>query len=191
MSTLLFRADPEINLTRTILHQPGVLAAFLLFCALSGVGTWMLAGGLGWRRVPATLAAVGLSLAVAVTLVRSGGHFPDAGANPVSMCLHDHFSLHGGLQVLNFVMLVPFAFFGTLATRRPITVAVVSAVISGGIELTQAWTGLGVCQSQDFLNNTIGAVIAALAAWLLTLALRDRRPDSRQDHYDNRPMQRV
>lgn len=189
MFTLLSRADPEINLTRTIMNQPGVLAAFLLFCALSGVGTWLIAGNLGWRRLPATLTAVGLSLAVAVTLVRPGGHLPDAGANPVSMCLHDHFSLHGGLQVLNFLMLTPFAFFGTLATRRPFTMVVVSAVISGGIEITQAWTGLGVCQKQDFLNNTIGAVVAVLAAWVVTLLLRDRTEQT--PRYDARPMERV
>jgi hypothetical protein len=189
MFTLLTRVDPEINLTRTIMDQPGVLAAFLLFCALSGVGTWLVAGSLGWRRLPATLAAVGLSLAVAVTLVRPGGHLPDAGADPVSLCLHDHFSLHGGLQVLNFLMLAPFAFFGTLATRRPITVAVVSAVLSAGIELTQAWTGLGVCQKQDFLNNTIGAVIAVGVAWLVTMVRNDRINGQRQ--YDRRPMERV
>jgi glycopeptide antibiotics resistance protein len=91
--------------------------------------------------------------------------------------------------VLNFLMLTPFAFFGTLATRRPITMVVVSAVISGGIEITQAWTGLGVCQKQDFLNNTIGAVVAVLAAWVLTLLLRDRTEQPPQ--YDNRPMERV
>jgi VanZ family protein len=190
MTTLLIRAHPEIYMTRVILDQPGVLAAFLLFCALSGVGTWLVAGNLGWRRLPATLAAVGLSLAVAVTLVRPGGHLPDAGANPVSLCLHDHFSLHGGLQVLNVLMLVPFAFFGTLATRRPITVAVVSVVLSAGIELTQAWTGLGVCQKQDWLNNSVGAVLAVSAAWLLTVLL-DNRGDRRHQHQDQRPLERV
>lgn len=190
MDTVLTRAQPEINLTRTILDQPGVLAAFVLLCALFGVGMWLVARSLGWHRLFATLAAVSLSLAIAVTLVRPGGHLPNPGASPVSMCLHDQFSLHGGLQVLNLLMLTPFAFFGTLATRRPITLMVASALLSAGIELTQAWTGLGICQKQDFLNNTFGAIIAAATAWLLLVALGRNRTakDHQQDH---RPVARV
>lgn len=150
MWTLRDRVGAEIDLTRTIMAQPGVLAAFLVCCVLFGTGVWLLSGTLGWRRLPATLAAVGLSLAVAVTLVRSGGHLPDTATNPVTLCLRDPFSLHGGLEMLNFLMLMPFAFFGTLATRRPLSTIVLSAVVSGGIELAQAWTALGVCQKQDF-----------------------------------------
>jgi hypothetical protein len=189
MDTVLTRAQPEINLTRTILNQPGVLAAFVLLCALFGVGTWLVARRLGWHRLFATLAAVGLSMAIAVTLVRPGGHLPNPGASPVSMCLHDQFSLHGGLQVLNLLMLTPFAFFGTLATRRPISLAAVSALLSAGIELTQAWTGLGVCQKQDFLNNTFGAIVAVIAAWLLLVAAGRNR--AANDHQPQRPMARV
>lgn len=190
MDTVLARAQPEINLTRTILDQPGVLAAFVLLCALFGVGTWLVARHLGWHRLFATLAAAGLSLAIAVTLVRPGGHLPNPGASPVAMCLHDQFSLHGGLQVLNLLMLIPFAFFGTLATRRPISLAVVSALLSAGIELTQAWTGLGVCQKQDFLNNTFGAVVAAVVAWLL-LALLGRNRAARDRRQVRRPLEHV
>jgi hypothetical protein len=190
MDTVLDRAQPEINLTRTILDQPGVLAAFVLLCALFGVGTWLLARRLGWHRLFAMSAAAGLSLAIAVTLVRPGGHLPNPVASPVAMCLHDQFSLHGGLQVLNLLMLTPFAFFGTLATRRPISLAVVSAVLSAGIELTQAWTGLGVCQKQDFLNNTFGAAIAAVVAWLL-LAIIGRNRTTRDHQQVGPPLERV
>ncbi len=180
MFTMLNRVDPEIDLTKTIMGQPGVLAAFLLCSVLLGGVVWLLAGALGWRRVPAAVAAAGLALAVAVTLVRSGGHLPDPNTNPVALCLRDPFSLHGGLEVLNFLMLMPFAFFGTLATRHPIAMMVAAAVVSGGIELAQAWTGLGICQKQDFLNNTIGAVIAAGIAWaVLSVAGSDRRTPQR------------
>jgi VanZ like family len=190
MDTVLARAQPEINLTRTILNQPGVLAAFVLLCVLFGVGTWLAARRLGWHRLFATLAAIGLSLAIAVTLVRPGGHLPNPSASPVSMCLHDQFSLHGGLQVLNLLMLMPFAFFGMLATRRPITLMVASTFLSAGIELTQAWTGLGVCQKQDFLNNTFGAIIAAALAWLLLSVLGHNR--AARDHQQvRRPLERV
>lgn len=191
MLTLLTRAGPEINLTRTILNQPGVLAAFVLLCGLFGVGTWLVARSLGWHRGYALLAAGGLALAIAVTLVRPGGHAPDPGTNPVAMCLSDHFSLHGGLQVLNILMLMPFAFFGTLTTRRPITMMVASGLLSAGIELTQAWTGLGVCQKQDFLNNTFGAVVAATLAWLLLVAIRRNRATDNHQHQPRHPLERV
>jgi len=106
------------------------------------------------------------------------------------MCLHDQFSLQGGLQVLNLLMLMPFAFFGTLATRRPITLMVASAFLSAGIELTQAWTGLGVCQKQDFLNNAFGAIIAAAVAWPLLSVLGHNR--AARDHQQvRRPLERV
>lgn len=185
MLTLVSRAGPEINLTRTILAQPGVLAAFILLCALFGVGTWLVARAMGWHRPFAVLAAGGLALAVAVTLVRPGGHLPNPDTDPVAMCLRDSFSLHGGLPVLNVVMLMPFAFFGTLATRRPIVMVLASAALSAGIELTQAWTGLGVCQKQDFLNNTVGAVVAAVVAWLLlTVLVRNRTAEHGQQRLE-------
>ncbi len=190
MLTLLTRAGPTIDLTRTILDQPGVLAAFVLLCGLFGVGTWLVARALGWHRLYAMLAAGGLALAIAVTLVRPGGHLPDPGVDPVAMCLSDPFSLHGGLQVLNLLMLMPFAFFGTLATRRPITMMVLSALLSAGIELTQAWTGLGVCQKQDFLNNTVGAIVAATMAWLL-LAILGRNRAAKDRQPAGQPFERV
>jgi hypothetical protein len=191
MWAMLNRVDPEIDLTTAILGRPGVMAAFVLFCALFGVGVWLLADSLGWSKLPAVLSAVGLSLAVAVTLVRSGGHWPSAGVNPISLCLHDRFSLHGGKQILNFAMLMPFAFFATLATRRPIWTLVASAVVSGGIEITQAWTGLGICQGQDFLNNTIGAAIAIGVAWLIMVLVRNGRRPRQPEHQEYQPLQRV
>jgi hypothetical protein len=189
MVTMFHRAGPELDLTWLIMGKPGVLAAFLLCCTLLGAGTWLAAGRLGWRRTPATLAAVGLSLALAVTLVRSGGHLPEAGTNPVALCLRDAFSLDSGLQVLNFLMLMPFAFFATVATRRPVSVIVLSAVISGGIEILQGWTGLGVCQKQDFLNNTLGALVAASIGWLLVKIVRSARKGNHIS--DRRPLERV
>jgi glycopeptide antibiotics resistance protein len=85
---------------------------------------------------------------------------------------------------------MPFAFFGTLATRRPITLAVVATFLSAGIEITQAWTGVGVCQKQDFLNNSVGAAIAALVAWLLLVFL-GRNRTTEEHRPDHRPLQRV
>jgi hypothetical protein len=170
------RVAPELDLAQLILHKPGVLAAVLGGFVLLGLLAWGLASALHWYRLPAVLAGGGLALALAVTLVRSGGHLPQGVGDPLALCMRDSFSLHGGLPVLNFAMLMPLAFFATLATRRPISVTLCCALLSAGIEVTQALTGLGICQKQDFLNNTAGALLAALVAWAVLAILGIERP---------------
>jgi hypothetical protein len=162
-----------------MLSRPGVFAAELLGTVILGVLAWMIAGRLGWFRWAAVLAAAGLAMALAVTLARHGGHLP-TGENPLYLCVSGKFSLHSETSQLNFLMLMPFAFFGTIATRRPLTIAVCSALLSAGIEVTQALTGLGVCDKQDFLNNTIGALVVAAIAWLLLLLTRTNGPRRRR-----------
>ncbi|HEX3781353.1 MAG TPA: VanZ family protein [Pseudonocardiaceae bacterium] len=169
MWSFLAPAAPEIGLTQTILNRPGVLVAVIIGTIVLGALAWLLANSLGWNRWAAVLAAAGLALALSVTLVRPGGHLPHRADNPLYLCIHDSFSLHGGLQLLNFAMLMPLALFGALATRRPISTAVGCALLSAGIEVTQALTGLGICQKQDFLNNTIGAIVAVVIAWALLI----------------------
>ena len=182
MWAFLAPAAPEIGLTQTILSRPGVLIAVILGTIVLGLLAWLLARALGWNRLAAVLAAAGLALALSVTLVRPGGHLPHHADNPLYLCMRDSFSLHGGLQLLNFAMLMPLAFFATLATRRPISTAVGCAVLSAGIEITQALTGLGICQKQDFLNNTIGAIVAAVVAWALLIVSGTNGPGRRDRH---------
>ncbi|WP_233824243.1 VanZ family protein [Saccharothrix sp. S26] len=109
-------------------------------------------------------------MALAVTLARPGGSFSVATTDPIGMCVGNEFSLTGSLERLNLVMLAPFAFFATLATRRPFAVLGVSAAFSGAVEFMQALTAIGVCEAQDFYNNTVGAFFAVLVAWLFTVA---------------------
>jgi hypothetical protein len=183
---VLSNAGPSIGLAEDMLSRPAVFAAELLGTLILGVLAWLLAGRLGWFRWAAVLAAAGLAMALAVTLVRHGGHLP-TGQNPLYLCVSGAFSLHSETSQLNFLMLMPFAFFGAIATRRPITIAVCSAALSAGIEITQALTGLGVCDKQDFLNNTVGALIAAALAWILLLLTRTNGP-SRRRHRLHSPM---
>lgn len=161
-----------LRLTELVFEQPdvsvGVVAGGLLLGALA-LG---LAYLLGWGKVPAVLAGFSLALALSVTLVR-----PNLGAdvplgNPLAVCVPGTFSLSGDQAVLNFLMLMPLGFFGVLATRRPLLVALGCASVSAGIELTQAILDLGVCDGQDFVNNSVGAAVATLAGWLLLLAVR-------------------
>jgi hypothetical protein len=111
------------------------------------------------------LAGCVLALALAVTLARAGGSFTLITADPVGRCVGNGFSLAGSRERLNLLMPAPFAFFAVVACRRPFAV---SGLFSGAVELVQAATGIGVCEAQDFYNNTIGAMAAALVAWLVT-----------------------
>jgi VanZ family protein len=168
-------AGPSIGLAEDMLGRPGVFAAEVFGTVILGVLAWLLAGRLGWFRWAAVLAAAGLAMALAVTLVRHGGHLP-TGEDPLYRCVSGKFSLRSETSQLNFLMLMPFAFFGTVATRRPFSIAICAALLSAGIEITQALTGLGVCDKQDFLNNTIGALIAVALAWFLLLITRTNGP---------------
>ena len=175
MFGFLDSAGPSIGLAEDMLSRPGVFVAEVFGALILGVLAWLLARKLGWYRWAAVLAAAGLAMALAVTLVRHGGHLP-TGEDPLYKCVSGQFSLHSETSQLNFLMLMPFAFFGTIATRRPLSIAIASAVLSAGIEVTQALTGLGVCDKQDFLNNTIGALIAVAVAWFLLLVTGTNGP---------------
>ncbi|MEU7531329.1 VanZ family protein [Saccharothrix sp. NPDC042600] len=163
-------ARQDAYIAELVLSQPEVIAGLFVGCLGIGTAALFLARRLGWRPVPAALAGCGLALALAVTLGRPG--VLDAGVlttDPIGWCVANEFSLTGSLQRLNLLMLVPFAFFATIATGRPVVVLALSAGLSGTVELVQATTGLGVCEAQDFANNTVGATFAVLVAWLITL----------------------
>jgi len=71
---------------------------------------------------------------------------------------------------------VPFAIFGTLATRRAVPVAISTVLVSGFIEYVQGATGGGECQLRDIVHNTLGGVIGVLVA-VAMLRLRASQRD--------------
>ncbi|MEV7213679.1 VanZ family protein [Kitasatospora cineracea] len=78
--------------------------------------------------------------------------------------------------VMNIVLYVPLALFGTIVFRRPLTILATSAVLSGVTEVLQTLMGLGrACDSADFVDNVCGALIGT-AAGVVWLWLRRRRP---------------
>ncbi|TQM81494.1 VanZ like protein [Saccharothrix saharensis] len=160
----------DAYIAELVLNQPETVAALFSGAVLLGAVGFVLARYRGWAALPAVLAGFGLALAVAATLARPGGTFTVVTTDPIGMCVGNEFSLTGSLQRLNLVMLVPFAFFATLATRRPWAVLGVSAAFSASVEFVQALTAIGVCEAQDFLNNTAGAFFAVLVGWLVTAA---------------------
>lgn len=163
-------ASEDVDLAERVFAQPGVLTAMLGGCLVLGVLGLVIGRAFRWRPWCTGLAGAGLAGALAVTLARdgdwaqsSGGGLRDAWAQ----CIPNAFSLSGSYARLNFVMLMPFAFFAVLAVRRFLPVAVLCLGAGIGIELFQVVSGRGVCEIQDMLNNTIGGMLAAVAGWML------------------------
>jgi hypothetical protein len=161
------------------LRHPEVPAVFGVASLLFAAAAWWLAARRGWARVPAALAGCGLALAIVVTVVRPIGQFSAGGLDVLATlraCTVGDLSLARTYEKLNVAMLVPYAFFATLATRRPALIAVSGMLISGSLEFVQGTTGGGTCQARDLVHNTAGGLLGALLALLLVrLDQRDRR----------------
>lgn len=158
-------------------HYPEVPAAFTAGTLMLSGAAWWLAPRWGWARLPAVLAGCGLALALAVTVVRPIGIFSAGGLNPLVIlreCVVGNLSLGRTYEKLNVAMLMPFAYFGTLATRRPAIIAVSCLLISGSVEFAQGATGGGTCQAVDVVHNSAGGVLGVLLA-VVTLRLLERR----------------
>jgi VanZ like family len=160
-------------------HHPEVPAAFAAGSLLLGGAAWWLAPRWGWAQVPAVLAGCSLALALAATLVRPIGLFPSGGLDPLAIlreCAVGNLSLARTYEKLNVMMLMPFAFFATLATRRPAIIAGSCLLISGSVEFVQGATGGGTCQATDLVHNAAGGVLGVLlAAMALLLLVRRSR----------------
>jgi hypothetical protein len=165
------------NLLNVLLHHLEVPAAFIPGALILGGMAWWLAPRWGCARMPAVLAAVSLALAFALTVARPFGQFAVGGLNPVAtlrLCTVGSLSLAQLYEQLNVVMLVPFAIFGTLATRRPVLMASTCQLVSVFVELVQAASGGGQCQVRDVVHNALGGALGVLVA-LVVLWLRTRR----------------
>ncbi|MGH3883892.1 MAG: VanZ family protein [Pseudonocardiaceae bacterium] len=154
-------------------HYPEVPAAFAAGTLLFSGAAWWLAPRWGWAQLPAVFAGCGLALALAVTVVRPTEIFSAAGLNPLVIlreCGVGSLSLARTYEKLNVVMLMPFAFFGTLATRRPTIIAASCLLISLSVEVMQGATGGGTCQAFDVVHNSVGGALGVLlgasALWL-------------------------
>ncbi len=136
-----------------------------------GLGARYAARRYGWRPVPSVLAGISLGVVLGVTFSRT---VPDwASAPGREFCHLNGFSLHGSTELLNALLFVPLVFCAVPATRRPVAVACSAVALSAFIEVVQPLTNRGLCETQDFLNNSAGAIVAAIAAAGL-LGLRER-----------------
>jgi uncharacterized membrane protein AbrB (regulator of aidB expression) len=158
----------DLDLVGLAIDHSQVTLAFIVGCLLLGALADGVAVRRGWPRLPAVLAACGLALALAVTVVRPGVDYEAAGWGPTGVargCAAGSFSLSNTYERLNVLMLVPFALFGTLAVRRPAALLVASILLSGAVEYVQGATGDGTCQLRDMVHNTGGAVLAVALGW--------------------------
>jgi hypothetical protein len=156
----------------TLLADYSSALPFLFFALLAAcvpVG-WLLAGaGNRGRRWAAGLAVIALLATLPLTL------WPDSGQRWAFCSVQ--FSLPwlaGGDRLANLAMMLPAAFFGTLATRRPLAIAAAGSGLSALIELTQALLpALGrSCDTDDWEMNTIGVTAGALLGWGLLVLLQ-------------------
>ena len=85
------------------------------------------------------------------------------------------------MQILNNMMLfLPFGFFLYLIWPHPTTV-LISAVFSVLIEGTQLITGLGWCEIDDVLSNSLGGAVGILVAAIAQkIRIRCKKQPSRE-----------
>jgi hypothetical protein len=87
-------------------------------------------------------------------------------------------TLTGPESLANILLFVAPVLLAGVATRRPVLAMVAGSGLSVVVEAVQAAVpAIGrSCDSDDWINNTIGAVIGAVLAWLsLVLAARRTR----------------
>ncbi|MBP2471856.1 energy-coupling factor transporter transmembrane protein EcfT [Crossiella equi] len=141
------------------LSNPLIAGGVVVGAVVLGFGARWAARRFGWRPTPSVLAGLFLGVVLGVTFSRVPPAWTQAAGQP--FCNVSGFSLHGANEALNALLFVPLVVCAVLATRRPVAVAVSAAALSALVELLQPLTGRGICETQDFLNNTAGAVVAA------------------------------
>ncbi|MFK0249037.1 VanZ family protein [Amycolatopsis azurea] len=146
-------------------HSALVPVAILLVALVCAVLGLLFAGR---RRILWALAGVSLVPVFALTLVPTGRTIDEAGCTV-------QFSLPtlGAVELLaNVALFLPPVCFAALASRRPVTVLVAGSALSVVVETLQALVpAIGrACDTNDWLMNTLGAVLGALlaagTAWL-------------------------
>lgn len=166
------------------LSNPLIAGGVVVGGVALGFGGRLAARRAGWRPVPSALAGISLGVVLGVTFSRT---LPDwAGRD--AFCQFNGFSLHGSAELLNALLFVPLVFCAVLATRRPVAVLVSAVALSAAVEVVQPLTRRGLCETQDFLNNSAGAVAAAVLA-AGVLAAHRRRAAARQLATEREPIE--
>lgn len=164
-----------------VLKNPIIVGGLVIGGVMLGITARLAARRFGWRPVPSVLAGISLGVVLGVTFSRTLPDYssmPGVVAQDRPFCYLNGFSASGANELLNLLLFVPLVFFAVLATRRPLAVAGAAVALSAVIELVQPITNRGLCETQDFLNNSAGSLVAAAAAAAL-VALLSRRVQER------------
>ena len=159
--------DRGTVITDLLLERPWLLPSLLVVLVVLGpiVGAWLVPR----QRLAWWLTGLSLLPVLALTLV------------PVERVLYARCTVAwtlptaGRVELMaNLVLFVASVLLAGVATRRPVRVAAVASVLSVGIETLQALVpSLGrSCDTNDWLNNTLGAVVGAALAWTAIVLAR-------------------
>ncbi|MFF7441109.1 VanZ family protein [Streptomyces sp. NPDC008122] len=79
---------------------------------------------------------------------------------------------------LNVVLFIPFGFFASLATRRPIFGAAIGVLFTASIETAQATVPFisRLCDTDDLVANSIGVLLGSAIGAIAYRRLRDSEP---------------
>ena len=151
-------------ITTFLVEHSALVPVFALLVALVVVGTGylVLRNRRYGQRVAWVLFALSALPVFALTLVPSG-HPQDRVFCTVQFAL----PTWGTVELLaNLALIFPPVFFAALVTRRPLLVLAVGAGVSALIEGIQALVPVigRACDTNDWMMNTIGAVIGVLLA---------------------------
>ena len=147
-----------------IAYRGLVPVAFLLTAlGCAGVGYLLLRSGRRGTRIAWSLTASSLLPVAALTLLPS---LNSQVSGDVCTVQFDYPTFGRVELAANIALFVPLAFFATLATRRPLVVALAGSGLSAAIEALQALLpAIGrACDTNDWMMNTIGTVIGVLLA---------------------------
>ena len=153
-----------------------------VFLLMSVIGAFLVAEPLARRLRLSVLgtgiAIVGLGLAIAVTLI---GRLPGLDlvwtSGGIGECLNRFSaSWFAAEALLNLAMLSVLGFGCYLASHRVTASALVVAGTGLCLEILQAISGLGTCESGDLVRNIIGGLAGIGLGWVLLKLLGARTP---------------
>ncbi|MFJ4849344.1 MULTISPECIES: VanZ family protein [unclassified Streptomyces] len=152
-----------------VFNGHGLFVAIALFLTLATMAATYVRARRGHPRPWATSCFAGSTAAVLLlTFWGSGSGY--VGHCTINRQVSEAFLNDQGL--LNVAMFVPLGFFGALALRQPVAVALGAGALSLTIEVVQGTVPVvaRTCDSSDWVANSTGAVLGAALGWALTVA---------------------